>query len=67
LFYDSKSEEEMEPLDKLDTLYLKTEDVEADLPLDKAIQILEALSQEGLSMVNYFPFEVFNNSLPYDT
>jgi hypothetical protein len=64
LFYDSKSEEEMEPLDKLDPLYLKTEDVEADLPLDEAIQILEALAQEGLSKVNYSPF---NGSLPYDT
>jgi hypothetical protein len=42
LFYDSESEEEMEPLDKLDPLYLKIEDVEADLPLDEVIQILEA-------------------------
>jgi hypothetical protein len=44
LFYDSESEEEMEPLDKLDPLYLKTEDVGADIPLDEAIQILEAFS-----------------------
>jgi hypothetical protein len=34
LFYDPESEEEMEPLDKLDLLCLKTEDVEANLPLD---------------------------------
>jgi hypothetical protein len=67
LFYDSESEEEMEPLDKLDPLCLKTEDVEADLPLDEAIQILEALAQEGLSEVNYSPFQVFSGSLPYDT
>jgi hypothetical protein len=40
LFYDSESEEEMEPLDKLDPLCLRIEDVEADLPLDEAIQIL---------------------------
>jgi hypothetical protein len=53
LFYDSESEEEMEPLDKLDPLCLKTEDVEVDLPLDEAIQILEALAQEGLRKVNY--------------
>jgi hypothetical protein len=56
----------MEPLDKLDPLCLKTEDVEADLPPDKAIQILEALAQEGVSEVNYSPFKVFSGSLPYD-
>jgi hypothetical protein len=67
LFYESGSEEEMEPLDKLDPLCLKTEDVEADLPLDEAIQILETLAQEGLSEVNYSPFQVFSGSLPYDT
>jgi hypothetical protein len=67
LFYDSESVEEMEPLDKLDPLYLKTEDVEANLPLDKAIQILESLAQEGLRKLNYSPFQVFNDSLPYDT
>jgi hypothetical protein len=67
LFYDSESEEEMEPLDKLDPLCFKIEDVEADLPLDEAIQILEALAQEGLSEVNYSPFQVFSSSLPYDT
>ena len=44
LFYDSGSEEEMEPLDKIDPLCLETEDVEADLPLVEAIQILETLS-----------------------
>jgi hypothetical protein len=44
LFYDSGSEEEMEHLDKLDPLCLETEDVEADLPLDEAIQILETLA-----------------------
>jgi hypothetical protein len=67
LFYDSENEEGMEPLDKLDPLCLKTEDVEADLPPDEAIQILEALAQEGVSEVNYSPFQVFSGSLPYDT
>jgi hypothetical protein len=66
LFYDSESEEEMEPLDKLDPLYLKVEDVEADLPFDEVIQILEAPAQEGLSKVSYFPFQIFNDSLSYD-
>jgi hypothetical protein len=66
LFYDSESEEEMEPLDKSDPLYLKTEDVEANLPLDEVIQILEAPAQEGLSKVSYFPFQIFNDSLSYD-
>ena len=41
-FYDSESEEEMEPLDKLDPLCLNTEDVEADLPLNEVIRTLEA-------------------------
>jgi hypothetical protein len=66
LFYDSESEEEMEPLDKLDPLYLKTEDVEEDLSLDEVIQILEAPAQQGLSKVSYFPFQIFNDSLSYD-
>jgi hypothetical protein len=44
LFYDSKSEEEMEPLDKLGPLCLKNEYVEADIPLDEAIQILEDIA-----------------------
>jgi hypothetical protein len=59
LLYDSESEEEMEPLDKLDPLCLKTEDVEADFPPDEAIQILKALAQEGLSKVNYSPLQSF--------
>jgi hypothetical protein len=67
LLYDSKNEERVQPLDELDPLCLKTEDVEADLPPDDAIQILEALAQEGLSEVNYSPFQVFSGSLPYDT
>jgi hypothetical protein len=67
LFYDSENEEGVEPLDELDPLCLKTEDVEADLPPDDAIQILEALAQEGLSEVNCSPFQVFSGSLPYDT
>jgi len=67
LFRDSGSEEEMELLDKLDPLCLKTENVEADLPLNEAIQILETLAQEGSSKVNYSPFQVFSGSLPYDT
>jgi hypothetical protein len=66
LFYDSKIEEEVEPLEKLDPLYLKTEDVEADLPLDEVIQILEAPTHKGLSKVSYFPFQIFNDSLSYD-
>jgi hypothetical protein len=66
LFYDSESEEEMEPLDKLDPLYLKTEDVEGNIPLDEVIQILEALAQEGLRKVSGFPFQIFNDSLSYD-
>jgi hypothetical protein len=66
LFYDSENEEGMEPLDKLDPLCLKIEDIEADLPLDEVIQILEALAQEGVSEVNYSPFQVFSGSLPYD-
>jgi hypothetical protein len=66
LFYDSESEEEVEPLDELDPLYLKTENVEANLPLDEVIQILEAPAQEGLSKVSYFPFQIFNDSLSYD-
>jgi hypothetical protein len=59
LFYDSDSEEEMEPLDKLDTLCLKTEDVEVDLPPDEAIPTLEAPAQEGLNKVSYF--KTFND------
>ena len=66
MFYDLDSEEEMEPLDKLDPLYLKVEDVEADLPFDEVIQIHGALAQEGLSKVSYFPFQIFNDSLSYD-
>jgi hypothetical protein len=57
----------VEPLDEPDPLCLKTEDVEADLPSDDAIQILEALAQEGLSEVHCSPFQVLNGSLPYDT
>jgi hypothetical protein len=60
LFYDSESEEEMEPLDKLDPLCLKTEDVEAD----KVIRTLEAPAQEGLNKVSYF--KTFNDYLFYD-
>jgi hypothetical protein len=44
LFYDSEIEEEMEPLDKLDPLCLKTKDVDVDFPPDESIQILEALA-----------------------
>jgi hypothetical protein len=47
----------MEPLDKLDPLCLKTEDVEADLPLDEVIRTLEAPAQEGLNKVSYFRWE----------
>jgi hypothetical protein len=63
-FYDSESEEEMEPLDKLDPLYPKTEDVEADISLDEVIQTLEAPAQEGLNKVSYF--KTFNDYLFYD-
>ena len=52
LFYDSENEEGVEPLEELDPLCLKTEDVEADLPPDEAIQILEALAHEEVSEVN---------------
>jgi hypothetical protein len=66
LFYDSENEGGVELLDELDPLYLKIEDVEADFPPDDAIQILEALAQEGLSEVNCSPFQFFSGSLPYD-
>jgi hypothetical protein len=56
----------MELLDKLDSLYLKTEDVEADLPLDEVTQTLEAPTQEGLIKVIYFPFQICNDALSYD-
>jgi hypothetical protein len=67
LFYDSENEGGMEPLDEPDPLYLKTEDVEEDLPSDDDVQILEALAQEGLSEVHCSPFQVLNGYLPYDT
>jgi hypothetical protein len=67
LFYDSENEEGMEPLDEPNPPYLKTEDMEEDLPPDDDIQILEALAQEGLSEVHCSPFQVLNGSLPYDT
>jgi hypothetical protein len=67
LFYDSENEEGMEPLDEPDSLYLKIEDVEEDLPSDDDIQILEALGQEGLSEVHCSPFQVLNGYLSYDT
>jgi hypothetical protein len=35
--YMTQRVKEMEPLDKIDPLSLKTEDVEADLPLDVVI------------------------------
>jgi hypothetical protein len=63
LFYDSESEEEMEPLHELGPLYLKAEDVEANIPLDEVIQTLESLAQEGLNKVSYFHFQNFNDSL----
>jgi hypothetical protein len=46
LFYDSESEEEMEPLAKLDPLYLKVEDVEADLPFMKLSKYLKLLHRK---------------------
>jgi hypothetical protein len=67
LFYDSENEGGMEPLDEPDPLYLKTEDVEEDLPSDDDVQILEALAQEGLSEAHCSPFQVLNGYLPYDT
>jgi hypothetical protein len=66
LFYDLESEEEMEPLDELGPLYLKAEDVAANIPLVEVIQTLESPAQEGLSKVSYFPFQNFNDSLSYD-
>jgi hypothetical protein len=67
LFYDSENEEGVEHLDEVDPLCLRTEDVEANLPPNDAIQILESLAQEGLSEVNCSPFQVFSGSFPYDT
>jgi hypothetical protein len=67
LYYDLENEEGVEPLDDLDPLCLKIEDVKADLPHDDVIQILEALAREGLSEVHCSPFQVLNGSLPYDT
>jgi hypothetical protein len=67
LFYDSQNKEGMEPLDEPDSLYLKIEDVEEDLPPDDDVQILEALAQEGLSEVHCSPFQVLNGYLPYNT
>jgi hypothetical protein len=62
-----RSKERMEPLDEPDPLYLKTEDVEENLPSDNDTQILEALAQEGLSEVHCSPSQVLNGYLPYDT
>jgi hypothetical protein len=59
LFYDSDNEEEMEPLDKI-------EDVEASLPFDEDIQILEAPTQVEVRKVSYFPFQICNESLSYE-
>jgi hypothetical protein len=67
LFYDSENEGRTKPLDEPDPPCLKTEDVEGDLSSDNDIQILEALSQEGLSEVHCSPFQVLNGSVPYDT
>jgi hypothetical protein len=69
LFYDSENEEgvEVEPLNEPGPLCLKTKYVEVDLPSDDAIQIIEALAQEGLSEVHCSPFQFFSGSLPYDT
>jgi hypothetical protein len=53
----------MEPLDKLDPLYYK---VEASIPFDEFIQIIEAPAQEEVSTVSYFPFQNFDDSLFYD-
>jgi hypothetical protein len=66
LFYNSENEEGVEPLDEPDPLCLKNEDLEADLPPNDTIQMLEALAQEGLSEVNCSPFQVSSGSLPYD-
>jgi hypothetical protein len=44
LFYDPENEEGVEPLDEIDPLCLKIEDVEVHLPPNDAIQILEALA-----------------------
>jgi hypothetical protein len=49
----------MEPSDKL-------EDVEASLPFNEDIQVLEAPAQEEVNKVSYFPFQIFNDSLSYD-
>jgi hypothetical protein len=59
LFYDSNSREEMEPSDKL-------EEVEASLPFDEDIRVLESPAREEVSKVSYFPLQIFNDSLSYD-
>jgi hypothetical protein len=66
LFYDSESEGEMESSGKVDPPCCTVEDVEASLPFDEVIQILEAPAQEEESKVSCFPSQIFNDSLPYD-
>ena len=44
----------------------KVGDVEAILPFDEVIQILEASAREEVRKVNYFPFQNFNDYLSYD-
>ena len=56
----------MESSGKVDPPSCNVEDVEASLPFDEVIQILEAPALEGLSKVSYFPFQIFNDSLSYD-
>jgi hypothetical protein len=53
-------------LNKTNPPSYKVENVEASLPFDEVIQILEAPAQEEVSKVSCFPFQIFNDSLSYD-
>jgi hypothetical protein len=56
----------MESLGKVDPPCCTVEDVEASLPFDEVIQILEAPAQEEVNKVSCFPSQIFNDSLSYD-
>jgi hypothetical protein len=53
-------------VNKTDPPFYKVEDVEASLPFDEVIQILEAPAQEEINMVSYLPFQNLDDSLLYD-
>jgi hypothetical protein len=67
-----KGEEERESLDKLDPLYYEDKDVgesHEDKALmlsflsDEVIQVFDALAQQEVNMVSYFPFQDFEDAL----